>query len=101
MNQFQTPNESVLTITCERATIQCLMHENRWRWHETAEQPWQDGSSFDVARDDLFVAQANMLIDSVEEDTSPTCTLAEGLQTLKVNLAMLQASDTGMWQTIE
>ena len=41
------------------------------------------------------------LLTAVENGTAVSCTLAEGLQTLQANLAILAAADTGTWQEID
>jgi len=99
-NQFQSPNESTFIINCEKGTIKCLMHEGRWVWHDTPETQWREGAQYDLERDDLFVKQANMFLDAREQGDLPSCTLEAAIQTLKVNLAMLESSDTHTWQTI-
>ena len=76
------------------------MHEGRWIWHDTPETEWHDGAQYKLERDDLFVKQANMFLDAREHGESPSCTLDAAIQTLKVNLAMLESSDTQTWQTI-
>ena len=100
LNQFQTPNESTLIINCERGTIKCLFHENRWLWNDTPEEPWNEGASYKLERDDLFVRQANMFLDAREQKQSISCNLEAAIQTLKVNLAMLESSDSLTWKSI-
>ena len=41
MNQHQAPNETSLTIICERGTLKVEMHHNRWRSVTEPEQPWR------------------------------------------------------------
>ncbi len=48
----------------------------------------------------MFVEQASSFLDAVERKSSVACTLTEGLQTLKVNLAVLHAAETQTWQDI-
>ena len=42
-----------------------------------------------------------MFLDAVEQGTPVSCNLAEGVQTLQANLAILAAADTGSWQQID
>ena len=32
LNQHQAPNETSITVICERGTVRFEVHENRWRW---------------------------------------------------------------------
>ncbi len=48
---------------------------------------------FDI--DVFFTSQANAFLDAIEQEGSPLCTLEEGIQTLRVNLAILESVDSG------
>jgi predicted dehydrogenase len=62
--------------------------------------PWHDEQFDPIERDTFFVNQANAFLDLLEDQALPDCTLEEGLQTLRVNLAALASVDQGKWQTI-
>lgn len=100
LNQFQGPNESTVTVNCEEATVRLEAHHSRWRWQAGTEDTWHDETFPPMERDTPYLAQANLFLDQLEGKGESLCTLAEGLQTLKVNLAVLQAADTHTWQTI-
>jgi predicted dehydrogenase len=100
LNQYQAPGELTFTINCERGTIRWETHEHRWRWMEKPDSAWHDEVSPPRERDVVFVAQANAFLDAVEGKKPVLCTLDEGLQTLKVNLAALASWDEGRWQAI-
>ena len=51
-------------------------------------------------RDAAFVAQANAFLDSTEGRAPVLCSLDEGAQTLRVNLAILERVEQKSWQTI-
>jgi predicted dehydrogenase len=101
LNQHQAPNEITFTVVCERGTARLEYHEHRWRWMVQPGGPWHDEPMAPLERDTLFVAQANTFLDAVEGKAAPPCTLEEGLQTLRVNLAALASVDRGAWQAIE
>ncbi len=101
LNQHQAPNENTITVVCERGTARCELHNHRWRWQIEIEDNWHDETFEPVERDTAFIAQANAFLDTVEFGRHPLCTLDEGLQTLRVNLALLKAAETGTWQTID
>lgn len=100
LNQHQAPNEFTLTVICERGTIRWESHENRLRWMTTPSGEWHDDTMAPLERDTLFVRQADQFLTAVEESSSPACSIAEGLQTLRVNLAALASADGGGWKTI-
>lgn len=100
LNQHQAPNETSITVTCERATARFEVHENHWRWMASPGGAWQEGLSQPLERDELFTRQASLFLDAVEGRKPPTCSLEDGLQTLRVNLAALKSWETGTWQSI-
>jgi len=100
LNQHQAPNETVITVVCERGTVRCELHLNRWLWMTEPEQPWHEESLGSLQRDELFVRQAAMFLDAVIMGKPPVCSLEEGAQTLRVNLAVIEAAETRSWQVI-
>ena len=100
LNQHQAQNEMTITVICERGTARFEMHRNRWRWKTGPEDDWHDESQAELPRDALFANQANAFLDVIENQATPLCTLDEAFQTLRVNLAILAASDSKTWQTI-
>jgi predicted dehydrogenase len=101
LNQHQAPNEVTLTVVCEGGTARFEFHEHRWRWLTTPGDPWQIDAIEPLERDALFIHQANTFLDVVEGKRPPACSLDEGLQTLKVNLAALASVKARAWQPIE
>ncbi|MBP87108.1 MAG: hypothetical protein CMJ64_10390 [Planctomycetaceae bacterium] len=97
LNQHQARNESTFTIVCERGTIRFEMHRQRWRWVTEPETPWTDEAIGTLERDDLFVDQATSFLDVVRGTALPPCTLDEAVQTLRVNLAILAATEDERW----
>jgi predicted dehydrogenase len=100
LNQHQAPNETTITAVCERGTARVELHRARWMWMEKPEQDWQEESFGPLERDTLFMRQANEFLDAAEGKRRPACSLAEGLQTLKVNLAILSAAERATWETV-
>jgi predicted dehydrogenase len=79
LNQHQAPNELTITVVCQSGTARYEAHENR---------------------DDLFIAQMNAFLDAVDGTGQPLCSLAEGAQTLRVNMALLQSIDQTTWTSV-
>jgi predicted dehydrogenase len=100
LNQHQAPNEVTITVVCERGTARFESHEHRWRWLTEPGGTWTDEGIPPLERDALFVAQANAFLDALEGRAGPPCTLAEGLQTLRVNLAALASAEHGAWELL-
>ena len=107
LNQYQAPNESTFSVVCERGTVRWEIHKQRWRWKSIPDgapnaEPWHDEPGPLRERDDWFVRQANVFLDALEGRGQLPCSLREGMQTLRVNLAALASADhEGAWQTIE
>lgn len=100
LNQHQAPNEITFTVVCERGTLRCEFHEHRWRWMTEPGGAWHDEPIPLLERDALFIAQANAFLDAVERTNPPPCSLADGVQSLRVNLAALASVESGSWQSI-
>jgi predicted dehydrogenase len=100
LNQHQAPNEMTITVVCERGTIRCDFHDNRWRWMTQPGGTWHDEAIPPPERDTPFVAQANAFLDAVEGKAAVPCSLAEGIQSLRVNLAALDSVERGTWETV-
>lgn len=100
LNQYQAPNEVTITVVCERGTVRCEFHQNRWLWMTEPGGTWQIEAITPLERDTLFVTQANRFLDLLEGRADPACTLADGAQTLRVNLAALASASSQSWQTV-
>ncbi|MCG3147444.1 MAG: Inositol 2-dehydrogenase/D-chiro-inositol 3-dehydrogenase [Verrucomicrobiae bacterium] len=102
LNQHQAPNENTLTVVCERGTVRCELAANRWSWVTQPGGEWQVETSGPVERDQNFVRQAEAFLDALDGRGAPLCSLAEGIQTLRVNLAALESADTGKgWVVVQ
>ena len=100
LNQHQAPNEVTITVVCDRGTVRWESHEHRWRWMTRPDEAWQDEPQAPQPRDAAFIAQASHFLDVIEARATPACTLDEGLQTLRVNLAALASLESAGWISI-
>lgn len=98
LNQHQAPNENTITIVCERGTVRFEGHENRWRWMDRPGETWHDEVGGPMERDTMFIMQANRFLDAIQGGAPFPCSLAEGAQTLRVNLACLASLEAGGWK---
>ncbi|HVU87560.1 MAG TPA: Gfo/Idh/MocA family oxidoreductase [Pirellulales bacterium] len=97
LNQYQAPNEFTITVVCQRGTLRFELHENRWRWMVEPGNTWHDEAGAPIERDDLFATQLHTFCDAIERRSPLLCTLDEGAQTLRVNLAILKSLETAGW----
>jgi predicted dehydrogenase len=100
LNQHQAPNEMTITVICQRGTARFEGHLHRWRWMTRPDEPWHDEPAEEMPRDAIFIRQANAFLDVLEGRALPLCSLEEGIQTLRVNLAALASLEQGTWQVI-
>lgn len=101
LNQHQAPNEVTLTVVCERGTARYDSSRGMWMSMTQPGGKWQDEFGGPMERDTPFIAQANAFLDAVEGKAPIPCTLEEGLQTLRVNLAALASWERQSWMTID
>lgn len=101
LNQHQAPNELTLTVIGTRGTIRFESHHSRWRWQQDPGGTWTDVEFSLPERDTLFIRQANLFLDAIEQRSAPQCEIGAGLQTLKVNLAILRSAERGAWETVD
>jgi len=97
LNQHQAPNETSITIVGERGTTRYEADASRWLAAREPGAAWEVQDSCTLERDDLFVEQARRMLSAVAGTAPVTCTLEEGRQTLRVNLAVLEAADHRRW----
>ena len=100
LNQFQAANESTITVVCQGATLRYEGHHVRWRWLVEPDGEWEEEVFPSLARDDLFVAQANHFLNVMERKETPRCSLDEGIATLEAVMAIQQAVTTGRWESV-
>ena len=100
LNQHQAPNELTITVVCEQGTVRWELPQNRWRWMVNPDEPWHDEQYEQLPRDAIFTRQANAFLDLVEGRVPPLCSLEEGVQSLRVNLAALASVEQESWQIV-
>lgn len=101
LNQHQPANEGTITVVCEHGMARFEMHRHRWMWVAGPQDGWHVEPPWQLQRDDLFIRQAEAFLDAVDGRREPLCPLAEGVQTLRANLAVLASLESGTWQRIE
>ncbi len=97
LNQHQAPNELTITVVCDRGAVRAELHAGRWLTCREPGTAWEVRQTFASERDDAFMRQAELFLDCVEGRAPPRCSLAEGVQTLRVNLALLESARSRRW----
>lgn len=92
LNQFQAPNETVLTFHCEKGSVRAAIHRGEFSEMALGEAEWRSRTWPDGGRDAIFIRQAEQFLDACSGGTTHLSTVAEALQTLKVQAAALQSS---------
>jgi len=100
LNQYQAPQEWSFKVVCEGGTIFFTIYPVQLKWMSEPDGEWQEEIIPATERDDLFVKQANLFLDVIEGKASPSCSLQEAIQTLRVNLAALQSVLSRQWVEI-
>lgn len=100
LNQHQAPNESSITVICEKGTARFELHNARWLSMVEPGTEWKVEFQFSMERDDIFVHQAGLFMDALEGKSPPACSVADGLQTLRVNMALLSAAFNPNWRPV-
>jgi len=91
LNQFQAPNETRWDFHADGGSVRVEIHAQRWGTLARGDGEWTWHHTPVENRDTLFVAQANAFLDGCEGRPQTLCTLEEGLQTLRFNLAALRS----------
>ena len=92
-SQTQKPNEFTIDIHGETGSLRIDLSGKRIGVFSGGCWSFEDTSYDD--HDVLFTAQADAFLDAVERKAPPGCTLAEGIHTLRFNLACLESARTG------
>jgi len=101
VNQHQPPNETTLTVICERGALRWETAANRWLSCVEPGGEWRVEKEYQAERDDYYIAQANSFLDQIAGVSEAVCSLDEGIQTLRVNLAALRSLETGAWVSLK
>lgn len=98
LNQHQAPDELTISVICEGGTTR--FEPPDWRWMTEPGGEWHLEQACELDRDGLFTRQAHTFLDAVEGKCPPACSLADGIQTLRVNLTALRSLETGQWERV-
>ena len=91
LNQFQAVNETRWDFHAETGSVRVELNAQRWGILARGEAEWRWHAAPIAERDQIYAAQAAAFLDGTEGKPNPLCTLEEGIQTLRFNLAALQS----------
>ncbi|WP_197996420.1 Gfo/Idh/MocA family protein [Gimesia panareensis] len=97
LNQHQPANESSITVICERGMLRFEYQKSWYRRVSEPEGEWEVGYREKLERDTLFERQASAFLDYLDGFCPPLCSLEEGMQTLAVNLSILESVERRAW----
>lgn len=92
-SQAQKPNEFVVDVHGTGGSLRIELSGKRLGVFQNGE--WKYEATPYADHDVLFTAQANAFLDAAERRGAVPCTLEEGLQALRFNLACLESAETG------
>jgi predicted dehydrogenase len=93
LNQFQAPNETTVQFNSPQGSVKVETHRNRWGTFRLGDADWQWREVPPVERDTPFIIQATAFLDQLDGGPSRLCSLEEGRQTLRFNLAALASAE--------
>ncbi len=100
LNQHQYANEVTVQINCTKGVVKYEAHNGRFLTWTSPSEPAVENKYPAMERDTAYINQANLFMDALEEKAPFVCSLEDGLQTLKANLAILACADAPAWKTV-
>jgi len=94
-NQFQAPNEARWDFHTAAGSVRVEQRQFRWGTFALGAADWNWNTLPSPGRDGLFQAQANAFLDGCEGKTVSLCSLEEGMQAVRFNLAAFRSLATG------
>jgi predicted dehydrogenase len=95
LDLFGRPHEKHIVVAGERGSIQCLFDPDQIRIGDAAEAIWTI-ESFAIERNDMFMAVAQEFLNLIEDESAdPSCTILDGLKTLRIIEACRESQSTG------
>jgi predicted dehydrogenase len=95
LDYLQQPPEHFLEIIASDGTLVWKYYEGEIKWYESLQNKWQSWNTpKDFARNDMFLAQMRHFLALVGGETTPVCSLEDGIQDLRIALAALESSQS-------
>jgi len=91
LNQFQAPGETRWDFHADTGSVRVEMDTHRWGVLARGDKEWTWHPAPMVERDQIYKAQAEAFLDGCEGRPNLLCSLEEGIQTLRFNVAALRS----------
>lgn len=98
LDLFGRPHEKYIRASGENHSIEWCFDPNRIRWSGEMTDQWQE-QRYDHERNDMFVAVAEEFLGIIRHGHAPSCTLADGINVMRLIEACRASSDNN--RTIE
>lgn len=92
LNQFQPVNELTISLHFAQCLVRIEAHHGRFGEYCRATEAWKWTVPPSIERDTPFTEQAHHFLDAVEGRAAPPCSLQEGIDALRFQLAALNSS---------
>ncbi len=101
LNLYQHPNEVIMTVVCEKGTLQIEYAKKRWSWMAEPGGEWNHEPVEMPEVDVMYRRQNAAFLDAIEGKGDVLCSLEEATRTLRVNLASHRSVAEGSWQEVK
>ncbi len=91
LTQFQAANDTRWDFHAETGSVRVELNAQRWGVLARGETEWRWHAAPSAERDQIYAAQAAAFLDGTQGKPNLLCTLEEGIQTLRFNLAALRS----------
>jgi predicted dehydrogenase len=96
LDYIQRPKEHSLTVVGTEGTLRWDDATGETTWWSDDQATWQTVSPPDgFERNDLFLDEMRHFVDVVETNAGPACSLADGIEALKIALAARASAGSG------
>lgn len=99
LDLYGRPHQKYVSVTGEGRTIEWSFEPNCWRVADTPDFQWRE-SRYDGERNDMFMAVASEFLDLVERGGTPSCTIADGVDVMRVVEACRRSTQDGREQSL-
>jgi predicted dehydrogenase len=95
LDYLQSPPSHQLRLVCERGRIEWDNADGSVRWHVTGESEWRHFTPPpEFERNHLFINEVAHFLNCIAGAETPRCSLADGVETLRLALAAETAAHT-------
>lgn len=98
LNLYQHPNETTVTVVCERGTLRADYAGGRWSTMVDAD--WTHNAVDVQDRDHVYRLQNTAFLDAVAGRGKVLCSLQDAARTLRVNIASHRSAADCTWQQV-